>query len=400
MTTILSERALKLGESETLAMSRRANELKAKGVDVINLSLGEPDFYTPDFVKDAAKKAIDNNNSFYTPVAGNLDLRDAISQKLKRENDLNFPAGQIVVSAGAKQSIANVLISLLNPGDEVVLPSPYWVSYKEIIEFAGGTAVIVTAGAEQDYKITPQQLKSALSSRTKAFLFSNPSNPTGSVYSKDELQAFVKVLTAVPSAIVISDEIYEYITFGVEPVSIGIFPEVKERTVIVNGFSKGYAMTGWRLGYLAGPSEITKACEKIQSQFTSGANSIAQKAAVGAAIAGNKDPSVVAMRSAFEKRRNVFYEELKKIPEIIIPLPQGAFYLFPDVRFYLGKKYKDQVMATSKQLAMYLLDVAHVGITAGEAFGAPTCLRLSYAINEEKLKDAASRIKKALLQLE
>lgn len=395
---MISEKVKSLGESETLAMAKKANELKASGIDIINLTLGEPDFFTPNFVKEEAKKSIDENYSFYTPVAGYLDLREEISKKLKQENGLSYSANQIVVSTGAKQSIANVLFSLINPGDEVLLPAPYWVSYKEIIEFAGGTAVIVEGTIDQDYKITPKQLSSAITQKTKAFIFSNPSNPTGSVYTKNELAAFAKIL-ATTSIITISDEIYEYICFTPDYCSIGIFPGMLEKTVIVNGVSKAYAMTGWRLGYLAAPLEIAKACEKIQSQFTSGASSISQRAAKKAISEGKNHSSVIEMKNEFLKRRNCLYEALLKIPGVKLPLPEGAFYLFPDFSAYLGKKFQNKEIQNSKDLAMYLLEFAHVGITAGVAFGAANCLRFSYALKQERLLEAAERIKIALGKL-
>jgi aspartate aminotransferase len=395
---MIADKVMKLGESETLAMAKKANELKAKGFDIINLTLGEPDFFTPDFVKEEAKKSIDANYSFYTPVAGYLDLRETISQKLKIENGLNYSAQQIVVSTGAKQSIANVLIALLNPGDEVILPAPFWVSYKEIIEFAGGVAKIIDGPIDQEYKITPQQLENAIGKKTKAFIFSNPSNPTGSVYTKKELEAFARILTQHP-IITISDEIYEYICFTDDVCSIGVFPGMLEKTVVVNGVSKAFAMTGWRLGYLAAPLEIAKACDKIQSQFTSGASSISQRAAKMAISQGKNHASVQEMKAAFLKRRNCLYDALKKIPGVKLPLPEGAFYLFPDMSFYLGKKFQGMEIKTSKDLAMYLLEHAHVGLTAGMAFGAPECLRFSYALNESKLLEAAQRLKLALEKL-
>jgi len=396
---MIADKVMKLGESETLAMAKKANELKAKGIDIINLTLGEPDFFTPDFVKAEAKKSIDANYSFYTPVAGYLDLRETIAQKLKTENALNFKAQQIVVSTGAKQSIANVLIALLNPGDEVILPAPFWVSYKEIIEFAGGVAKIIDGPIHQEYKITPQQLKSAIGKRTKAFIFSNPSNPTGSVYNKSELSELAVILSQHPM-ITISDEIYEYICFTDDTCSIGTFPGMQDKTVIVNGVSKAYAMTGWRLGYLAAPLEIAQACEKIQGQFTSGASSISQRAALAAISAGKNHPSVIEMKSAFLKRRNCLYDALKKIPGIQLPLPEGAFYLFPDMSEYLGKSFNGVSIKTTRDLAGYLLEEAHVGLTAGMAFGAPNCLRFSYALKESKLLEAAHRIKVALEKLQ
>lgn len=395
----ISLRAQSLGESETLAMAKKANELKSKGVDIINLTLGEPDFFTPDFVKEDAKKAIEKNFSFYSPVAGYLDLREVISEKLRLENFLDFQASNIVVSTGAKQSIANVIFSIINPGDEVLLPAPFWVSYKEIIEFAGGVPVILYSNADSEYKISAEQIKEAISKKTKAFIFSNPSNPTGSVYSKSELAEFVKVL-AKHDILIISDEIYEYISFSNEPISIGTFEEIKDKVIIINGVSKAFAMTGWRLGYMAAPLEIAKSCEKIQSQFTSGASSISQRAALSAIKAGKNHDSVKMMRAAFKNRRDCFFKALGAIPEIKLPLPEGAFYLFPDMSKYLGKSYNGKKMESSKDLAMYLLEIGHVGSTAGQAFGAPSCLRFSYALNEEKLVEAAKRIIAALGKLQ
>lgn len=396
---MIADKVMKLGESETLAMAKKANELKAKGVDIINLTLGEPDFFTPDFVKAEAKKSIDENFSFYTPVAGYLDLRETIANKLKVENSLTYAPSQIVVSTGAKQSIANVLIALLNPGDEVIIPAPYWVSYREIVEFAGGVAKIIDGPLEQDYKISPSQLKLAINQKTKAFIFSNPSNPTGSVYNKKELAGLAEVLSS-QKLITISDEIYEYICFTDDICSIGVFPGMQEKTVIVNGVSKAFAMTGWRLGYLAAPLEIAKACDKIQSQFTSGPSSISQRAAKKAISEGRNHPSVIFMKEAFLKRRNCLYEALKKIPGIKLPLPEGAFYLFPDISYYLDKKFPDVEIKTSKDLAMYLLEHAHVGLTAGMAFGANNCLRFSYALSEDKLLEAAKRLTLALGKLQ
>lgn len=391
----LSEKVLKLGESETLLMSKKTLELKAQGIDVINLSLGEPDFFTPDFIKEAAKNAIDENCSFYTPVAGRLDLRKAISDKLKRENNLTLSAEQIVVSTGAKQCIANLLLALINPGDEVMLPAPYWVSYKDMVEFVGGVPVIIPSSSAQNYKITAEQIKAHLTNKTKVFLFSNPNNPSGAVLKKNELQDIASVLAAFPQVIVISDEIYEYITFCEDVCSIGVFPEVKDRTVVVNGLSKGFAMTGWRLGYLAGPIQISKACDKIQSQFTSGTNSVTQKAAIVALQAGSSHHSVKKMKEAFLQRRNFLHAKLCKIPHLKVPLPEGAFYLLPDFEHYL----KTSRIKTSKELAMYLLHEAHVGLTPGEAFGAPNAIRFSYAIGEDRLEVAANRIQAALEKL-
>lgn len=395
--SFLSHRVEKLAESETLAMARLGNELKEKGVDVINMSLGEPDFGTPDFVKNAAKEAIDKNFSYYTPVPGYKDLQEAISKKFKRDNNLNYRPSEIVVSTGAKQSIINVVMATINPGDEVILPAPYWVSYSEMINLCEGKVVDLQTDYKSDFKITPEQLEKAITPKTKMFLFSNPSNPTGSMYNEKELRALGEVFKKYPHVLIISDEIYEYITFEDKMFSIGSIPELSGRTVTVNGLSKGFAMTGWRLGYLGAPEAIAKACVKIQGQFTSGPSSISQRAALTAV---NANPEVVTeMRNAFKKRRDLLITLMKEVPHIENNNPGGAFYLFPEVSYYFGKKFGDTVIKDAKDLCMYLLNEGHVAMTPGAAFGAPNYIRLSYATSEDKIREAVARIKKALEQL-
>jgi aspartate aminotransferase len=393
----LSNRVQKLAESETLAMARLGNELKEKGVNVINMSLGEPDFATPDFVKIAAKEAIDKNFSYYTPVPGYKDLQEAIAKKFKRDNNLNYKPSEIVVSTGAKQSIINVVMATVNPGDEVILPAPFWVSYSEMIQLNEGVVVQLSTDYKSDFKITPEQLEKAITPKTKMFLFSNPSNPTGSMYSEKELRALGEVFKKHPQVLIISDEIYEYITFEEKMFSIGSIPELSDRTVTINGLSKGFAMTGWRLGYLGAPENIAKACVKIQGQFTSGASSISQRAALTAV---NADPAIVKeMQVAFKKRRDFLISLFKEIPNVHCNNPGGAFYLFPEVSFYFGKKYGETLIKDAKDLCMYLLNVGHVALTPGGAFGAPNYIRLSYATSEENIREAANRIKKALAEL-
>lgn len=393
----LSNRVEKLVESETLAMSRLGNELKEKGFNVINMSLGEPDFGTPDFVKQAAKEAIDKNYSYYTPVPGYKDLQEAVSNKFKRDNGLNYKPSQIVVSTGAKQSIINLVMAVVNPGDEVVLPAPYWVSYSEMVTLNEGKVVAVSTTVETDFKITPAQLEKAITPKTKLFLFSNPCNPTGTMYSEAELRALGEVFKKHPHVLICSDEIYEHITFDGKMFSIGTIPELSDRTITVNGVSKGFAMTGWRLGYLGAPQAIASACVKIQGQFTSGACSIAQRAAVAALTA---DPSVIKpMQEAFLKRRNLLISLMKDVPNITVNNPGGAFYLFPEVSYFFGKKNGDTVINNAKDLCMYLLNHGHVALTPGGAFGAPNYIRLSYATSEEIITEAVARIKKALSEL-
>ncbi len=395
--TFLSARVEKLQESETLAMSRRSNELKEKGIDVINMSLGEPDFVTPDFVKLAAKEAIDKNFSYYTPVPGNKDLLEAISKKFKRDNNLEYKPNQIVVSTGAKQSIINVVMATVNPGDEVILPAPYWVSYIEMVQLNEGKPVVIETDLSTEFKITPDQLEKAITPKTKMFLFSNPSNPTGSMYSEKELRALGEVFKKHPQVLIVSDEIYEYITFEGKMFSIGSIPELQGRTVTVNGLSKGYAMTGWRLGYIGAPLDVAQACVKIQGQFTSGTSSITQKAAV---VAVNADPSVVnSMKEAFHKRRDLLISLMKEVPHVKSNNPGGAFYLFPDVSYYFGKRDGDTVVKDAKDLCMYLLNKGHVALTPGGAFGAPKYVRLSYATSEDIIREAVRRIAKSLADL-
>lgn len=378
-------------------MSQKSNELKAQGIDVINLSVGEPDFNTPDHIKVAAKKAIDDNFSFYSPVPGYMDLRKSICNKLKRENGLDFTPDQIIVSNGAKQSVCNVIMSIVGPGDEVIVPAPYWVSYVEMVKLAEGTNVVVTAGIDQDFKITPAQLEAAITPKTKALILCSPSNPTGSVYSKDELKGLADVLANYPQVTVIADEIYEHINYIGAHQSIAQFDNIRDRVVIVNGVSKAYAMTGWRLGYIAAPLWIAKACNKLQSQYTSGPCSIAQKAAV-AAYDGDQT-CVEEMRKAFERRRNLVYDLAKEIPGFKVNKPQGAFYLFPEVNTYYGRSFNGRKIGDSADLAMFLLEEGHVATVGGAAFGAPECLRFSYATSDENLVEALRRIKETLAKL-
>jgi len=394
----LSARLSCLSPSETLAMSQKSNELKAQGIDVINLSVGEPDFNTPDHIKAAAKKAIDDNFSFYPPVAGYADLRKAIVDKLKRENGLDYTPEQIVVSNGAKQSVCNTLLSIIGAGDEVIVPAPYWVSYVEMVKLAEGKNVIIKAGIEQDFKITPQQLEAAITESTKALILCSPSNPTGSVYTKTELKALADVLAKYPNITVIADEIYEHISYTGSHESIAQFAEIKDRVVVVNGVSKAYAMTGWRIGFIAAPLWIAKACNKLQGQYTSAPSSIAQKASV-AAFAGDQT-CVETMRRAFLRRRDLILKLTREIPDIQVNTPQGAFYVFPEVSAYLGKSdNKGRKITTAADLAMYLLEEGHVASVGGDAFGAPGHIRLSYATSDENIIEAVGRIKTALAKL-
>lgn len=390
----VSARLAALAPSQTLAMSQKSNELRAQGVDVINLSVGEPDFYTPDHIKMAAKKAIDDNFSFYSPVPGYMDLRKAICAKLKNENALDFTPDQIVVSTGAKQALCNAILAIINPGDEVIVPAPYWVSYVEMVKLAEGKNVIVEAGIEQNFKITPAQLEAAITPKTRMLVLCSPSNPTGSVYSHDELQALAKVLERYPNVLVLADEIYEHINYVGAHQSMAQFPELEGRVIIINGVSKAYAMTGWRIGFLAAPLWIAKACSKLQGQYTSGASSIAQKAAV-AAFSGDQS-CVEEMRKAFERRCDLIFRLVSEIPGMKVNKPDGAFYLFPDVSSYFGKSYDKYKIETSSDLAMFLLEVAHVASVAGDAFGSPLCLRFSYATSDDKLVEAMNRVRRAL----
>jgi len=395
--TQVSERLASLSPSETLAMSQKSNELKAQGIDVINLSVGEPDFFTPKHIKEAAKKAIDDNFSFYSPVPGYADLRKAIVDKLKRENELDYTADQIIVSSGAKQSVCNVLLSIIGPGDEVIVPAPYWVSYVEMVKLAEGTNVIISAGIEQDFKITATQLEAAITPKTKALILCSPSNPTGSVYSKDELKALADVLAKYPNITILSDEIYEHINYEGKHESIAQFSNIKDRVVVINGVSKAYAMTGWRIGFIAAPLWIAKACNTLQGQYTSSASSIAQKASV-AAFNGDQN-CVKEMCDAFRRRRDLVVKLSKEIPNITVNVPKGAFYLFPEVSSYYGKKAGDRTINDAADLAMYLLEVGHVATVGGAAFGAPECIRFSYATSDENLVEAIKRIKEALAAL-
>ena len=393
----LSVRLACLSPSETLAMSQKSNDLKAQGIDVINMSVGEPDFNTPDHIKEAAKKAIDANFSFYSPVPGYMDLRKAIVEKLKRENGLDYTTDQIIVSGGAKQSVCNVLLSIIGAGDEVIVPAPYWVSYVEMVKLAEGTNVIVTAGIDQDFKISPDQLEAAITPKSRAIILCSPSNPTGSVYSKEELKGLADVLAKYPEITIISDEIYEHINYIGSHESIAQFDSVKDRVVIVNGVSKAYAMTGWRIGYIAAPLWIAKACNKLQGQYTSGPSSIAQKASV-AAYTGDQT-CVKEMREAFLRRRDLIVKLCKEIPGVKINVPQGAFYVFPEMDSYFGKSANGRKINDAGDLAMYILEEGHVAAVGGTAFGAPGCLRFSYATSDENIIEAIKRVKEALAKL-
>ncbi|SEG23466.1 pyridoxal phosphate-dependent aminotransferase [Algoriphagus boritolerans] len=399
MNSILSDRVLNMEESATLAMAKKARELKSQGIDIISLSLGEPDFKTPQHIQDAAKAAIDEGKYFwYSPVAGYQDLREAIAKKLREENEISAAkAEHIVVSTGAKHSIANVFMCLINEGDEVVIFSPYWVSYAEIIKLAGGVPILIEGTLENNFKATAAQLEAAVTPKTKAVIYSSPCNPTGSVFSKTELEAIAEVVKKHPSMMVIADEIYELINFVGRNYSIASFPGMFERTITVNGFSKGYAMTGWRVGYICAPLEIAKACEKIQGQFTSGGTGIAQRAAL-AGISGDQGPSK-AMAEAYLRRRNLVLDLIQDIPGIKTHIPEGAFYFFPDVSAFFGKSAHGYEVKTADDLCLYLLAIANVSLVTGEAFGAPSCIRLSYAASDEELVEAMKRIKKALGEL-
>ncbi len=394
----VSDRLNRLSESATIAMARKSRELKAQGIDVISLSLGEPDFNTPDFIKEAANDAIEQNYTKYMAVNGYEDLREAISYKFKRDNGLDYHPDQIVVSTGAKQSIANVVMSIVNPGDEVIIPKPYWVTYEEIVKMAEGIPVYVDATIENDFKITPDELADAITSKTRLMIYSSPCNPTGSVYNEDELRELSKVIAQFPNLIVISDEIYEHINFEGHHTSLAQFPEVYDQVVTINGVSKAFAMTGWRLGYIGAPKWIADACTKIQGQFTSGASSISQRAAKAAVEA---DPSVTfAMRDAFMKRRELVLNQLKEIPGIKTNTPGGAFYVFPDISAFYGKSDGINYINNADDLSLYLLSKANVALVTGSAFGAPNCIRISYAASEDELTEAIRRIKEALSLLQ
>ncbi len=390
----LSSRIKSLSTSQTIAMAERAADLKAEGVDIISLSLGEPDFDTPDYIVDAAIKAIEQKFFKYPPVTGYKDVREAIVRKLKRDNGLDYSVDQIVVSNGSKQSIFNAAMVLVSPGDEVLLPSPYWVSYKEITKLVGGVPVPIKTSIENDFKITPEQLEEAITEKTKLMIFNTPSNPSGSVYSKSELKALGEVLRRHPQVYVISDEIYEYINFTGNFASFAAVEGLKDRVITINGASKAFAMTGWRVGYMAAHPTIAKACVKIQSQVTSGANSIAQKAMI-AALDGGKE-KIEYMIKAFDERRHLVYNLLKDIPGFKVNMPEGAFYFFPDVTEFFGKEFNGYKINNATDLSMYLLEEAKVATVTGEAFGNPECLRFSYATSKEELTEAFKRIKKAL----
>jgi aspartate aminotransferase len=396
LSSILS----RFNESATLKMAKLVRELKAKGTNVIDLSLGEPDFNTPEHIKDAAKKAIDENWSHYTPVSGYAELKEAICKKLKRDNGLEYTPNQIVVSTGAKQSIANTMISILDEGDEIIIPTPYWVSYSELAKFARGTVVFVNTTSETGFKMTPDQLENAITEKTKAFIFSTPCNPTGATYSKEELEGLARVFEKYPNIFIISDEIYEYINYSNDTgkfESIAQFDSIKDRVIIVNGLSKGFAMTGWRLGFIAAHPEIAKACEKIQGQVTSGTNSITQRAAI-TAFDSSLEPSMEMVKQ-FAIRRARVKELLKELPHIKCVEPQGAFYIFPDVSYYFGKKYGDQVINNSDDLCMYLLSEAHVSTVSGDAFGQPGYMRISFANSLSNIEEAFKRITEGLAKL-
>lgn len=394
----LSDRLLAMEESATIAMSRISRELKAAGKDIISLSLGEPDFFTPDFIKDAAKEALDQNYTMYTPVAGYDDLRESISLKFRRDNGLNYPKDQIVVSTGAKQAIANAVLSCINPGDEVIIPAPYWVSYIEIVKVAEGIPVIVHAGIETDFKITSEQFEKAITPKTKMMIFSSPCNPTGSLYSYDELKGIAEVLKKNPSIVVIADEIYEHINFVGKHQSLAQFPEIFDQVITVNGVSKAWAMTGWRLGYIGASKMIADACNKVQGQFTSATCSIAQRASIAAM---NADPAVLSdMIAAFKNRRDLVLSILREMPGVKANTPEGAFYIFPDISAFFGKKYKEYTITNSQDLCLYLLAEALVALVSGDAFGAPECIRISYAASEQTLTKAMERVKEALAKLQ
>ena len=394
----LSSNLLRFNEPETLKMSKLGRELRAQGIDVVDLSLGEPDFDTPQHIKDAAKKAIDDNWSHYTPVAGYPELRESICRKLERDNGLAYTPAQIIVSTGAKHSIANVVLSLIDDDDEVIIPTPYWVSYSEIAKFARAKVIFINTTAETGFKLTPDQLEAAISDKTKLFIFSSPCNPTGAVYSKNELEQLAKVFQKYPGVFIISDEIYEYINYahdkGGGHQSIAQFDYLKERVIVVNGLSKGFAMTGWRLGYIAATIEIAKACEKIQGQFTSGTNSIAQRAAITAL--DSPLSATYEMVSKFKERKQCVMELLKELPALKCTEPDGAFYIFPEVRSYFGKKAGDEIINNASDLSMYLLNVSHVSTVTGDAFGEPACIRISFANNMENIQEGFKRIRKGL----
>ena len=390
----LSERLNRLAPSATLAMSQKSSEMKAQGIDVINLSVGEPDFNTPDPIKEAAKTAVDQNYSKYSPVPGYIDLRKAVAEKLKRENHLDYAPAEILVSNGAKQSVCNTVLALIDEGDEVIIPAPYWVSYPQMVLLAGGKPVIVNAGFDQNFKMTPQQLEEAITPRTRLLILCSPSNPTGSVYSKEELQGLADVILRHDDLYVLADEIYEHINYVGRHESIAQFPGMKERAIIVNGVSKAYAMTGWRIGYIAAPEWIVKGCNKLQGQYTSGPCSVSQKAAEAAYTC--PQDCVEEMRQAFERRRDLIVSLARQIPGLEVNVPEGAFYLFPKCSSFYGKSDGERVVNNSTDLAMYLLEQAHVATVGGDAFGDPDCFRMSYATSDDNIREAMKRIGTAL----
>ena len=393
----LSDRLNRLAPSETLAMSQKSSEMKAQGIDVINMSVGEPDFMTPDHVKEAGKKAIDDNFSKYSPVPGYPVLREAIVKKLKQENHLDYAVSEIVVGTGGKQGVCNAILALVNPGDEVIIPAPYWVSYPQMVKLAGGVPVIVSAGIEQDFKITAEQLEHAITPKTKMIILCSPSNPTGSVYSAEELECLAKVVLAHDDLFVLSDEIYEHINYIGKHASIAACPNMKERTIICNGVSKAYAMTGWRLGWVAAPEWIVKGLNKLQGQYTSGTSSVSQMAAL-AAYEGNQQ-CVEDFRKTFQRRRDLIVNLAKGIPGLEVNIPQGAFYLFPKCSSFFGKSNGKYTINNSTDLAMYLLEEGHVATVGGDDFGSPDCFRMSYATSDDNIKEALQRIKDALSKL-
>ena len=393
----LSDRLNRLAPSATLVMSQKSSEMKAQGIDVINMSVGEPDFNTPQHIKDAAKKAVDENWSRYSPVPGYADLRKSISAKLKNENNLDYSVNEILVGNGAKQCVCNAIMALVNDDDEVIIPAPYWVSYPQMVKLAGGNPVFVHAGFEQDFKMTPQQLEEAITPKTKMLILCSPSNPTGSVYSKEELQGLAEVILKHEDLFVLADEIYEHIIYNGKHESIAQFDGMKERTIVINGVSKAYAMTGWRIGYMAAPEWIVKGCNKLQGQYTSGACSVSQKAAEAAYTM--QQECVEEMRQAFERRKNLIVELAKDIPGLEVNNPQGAFYLFPKCSSFFGKSCGDKVINNSTDLALYLLEVGHVATVSGDAFGDPECFRMSYATSDDNIREAMKRIKEALANL-
>ena len=393
----LSDRLQRLAPSATLAMSQKSSEMKAQGIDVINMSVGEPDFNTPDHIKQAAKLAIDENYSRYSPVPGYPDLRQAIARKLERENHLHYLPAEILVSNGAKQSVCNTVMALINPGDEVIIPAPYWVSYPQMVLLAGGKPVIVEAGFEQNFKMTPEQLEAAITPKTRLLILCSPSNPTGSVYSKEELEGLANVIKRHDDLFVLADEIYEHINYVGKHESIAQFEGMKDRSIIVNGVSKAYAMTGWRIGYIAAPEWIVKGCNKLQGQYTSGPCSVSQKAAEFAYISSQE--CVEEMRKAFERRRDLIVKLAKEIPGLEVNIPEGAFYLFPKCSSFYGKSDGEKTINNSTDLALYLLEKGHVATVGGDAFGDPECFRMSYATSDENIIEAMRRIKEVLEQL-